>query len=632
MIKYLLIIYVLAWPCGLFCSAQENLAVNKIADSLLSNANAVLRYSTYEYERESPARYSLKARYAITILNANGLNAAQLIVPYDNNSKIRDIKCRFLDKNGNRSQQVKSNGIRDRVAYDGYSLYSDNRLKTIVPRSNTFPFTVCYEYEINYKGTVGLPMWMPASRHHLAVQEAELIFKTASDNDINTKSFNYDFHESIRTDGKRKTYRWQVKNLPASKSESYSPSVYDYEACLLISPQKADYEGHAGDFSSWKNYGLWVQELIEGRDELPEDRANEIRQMSYAVGSRKEKVKLIYEYMQNRTRYVSIPLGIGGFQPFDAASVDKTGYGDCKALSNYTKALLKCCGIESHYAEIGSGSRKIRFPDFPGASQTNHVILCVPLEEDTVWLECTNQNYPFNYIGPNNSNRKALLITGEGGVLVNTPHYDVDDNQSFSNIKIDIIDDEAAEIELEREYRNCLFNQVFRPIYSNAKEREEWINYLFDPMKCSDYHFEDQSNGTAIGFMHIKGKKDRYSQKSGNFLFVPIDFFHLKNPPRQLHPDRDRDVYIPMSFSHTDTLQICYPENFKSLGTPKDSSMLCEIGSFSVQFEENEKGIRIVHHLSINEGNYSKDRFEEINKFLGALPRKGEWKLLLKEE
>ena len=52
-----------------------------------------------------------------------------------------------------------------------------------------------------------------------------------------------------------------------------------------------------------------------------------------------EKAKIVYKYMQEKTRYISVQVGIGGFKPMLAKDVDRLGYGDCKALSNYTKAL-----------------------------------------------------------------------------------------------------------------------------------------------------------------------------------------------------------------------------------------------------------------------------------------------------
>ena len=81
--------------------------------------------------------------------------------------------------------------------------------------------------------------------------------------------------------------------------------------------------------------------------------------------------------MQKSTRYVNVSLGVGGWQPIAAKDVYKHGYGDCKALSNYMKALLKEAGITAHYTLVNAGARARRLlADLPGSS-FNHAILCV---------------------------------------------------------------------------------------------------------------------------------------------------------------------------------------------------------------------------------------------------------------
>ena len=50
------------------------------------------------------------------------------------------------------------------------------------------------------------------------------------------------------------------------------------------------------------------------------------------------------------------------------------------------------------------------------------------MEKDTVWLECTSQTLPFNYLSSFTDDRYALLITPEGGKMVRTPEFKKSEN------------------------------------------------------------------------------------------------------------------------------------------------------------------------------------------------------------
>ncbi|MDQ6723014.1 MAG: hypothetical protein M3Z01_01935, partial [Thermoproteota archaeon] len=81
----------------------------------------------------------------------------------------------------------------------------------------------------------------------------------------------------------------------------------------------------------------------------------------------------------------------------------------------------------------------INYPSDP----FNHVILCVPFDKDSIWLECTSNSNEFGVLGAFTENKNALLLTENGGVLISTPKSR--SNENILNIKTKIyLDDQGG--------------------------------------------------------------------------------------------------------------------------------------------------------------------------------------------
>jgi transglutaminase-like putative cysteine protease len=201
----------------------------------------------------------------------------------------------------------------------------------------------------------------------------------------------------------------------------------------VLAPGQFELLKYKGDMQSWKNIGLFIYKLNEGRDVLPEDKKATVKSLIEGEQDTYNKVQKLYAYMQQSTRYVANEYGIAGWQTFDAMNVATNGYGDCKGLTNYLKALLKEAGINSYVTLVYAGEDYYKIDeDFP-ANTFNHVILCVPQPKDTIWVECTSQQLPAGYLGSFTQGRKVLLTSEQGGFLCMTPSYDKSKNFIIRN-------------------------------------------------------------------------------------------------------------------------------------------------------------------------------------------------------
>ena len=134
--------------------------------------------------------------------------------------------------------------------------------------------------------------------------------------------------------------------------KNYKPigiEPYSYQAkvpWVIIVADQFKIEDFEGTSTNWADLSKFYHLLNLNRDVLPESTITEVASLIKNETTTEQKVKKIYEYVQSKTRYQSIQLGIGGWQTYDATYVASNGYGDCKALSNYMYSLLKEAGIK----------------------------------------------------------------------------------------------------------------------------------------------------------------------------------------------------------------------------------------------------------------------------------------------
>ena len=401
---------------------QINLSVNKIPDNLKENADAVVRFDNTIITIESDSKISIEKHWAVTIFNEKGEeHFAVFKAFYDKYSKVKKIEGQIFDASGESLKKLKNNEIEDFAAYTYALEVDDSRLKIAAfdKKKYTYPYTVEFSYELENTNTFFYPNWIPQEYELTGVENAQLIIN-ASENDFYRTKQNLIESKKYK-EGKYFVESWEVKNRPPAKKEELV--FRENIPFVLLSATRFKMGDFKGTIKTWNDIGAFYQKINQGRDVIP---IATIEKLKSWIGNEKEprnKAKKVYEFMQSHTRYFSINLGIGGWQSMKAEDVATKGYGDCKALSNYTIALLKSQNIKAYPVLIYAGDiNNLFFEDFPDPS-FNHEFVCVPMPKDTLWLECTSQTNAAGYIGDFTGNRKGLLIKENSSELVNTKFY-----------------------------------------------------------------------------------------------------------------------------------------------------------------------------------------------------------------
>jgi hypothetical protein len=395
--------------------------------------------------------------------------------------------------------------------------------------------------------------------------------------------FNYNGEPQVTTEKNTKTTTWVAKDLSALVKETNGPYWHELATEVITGPTDFQLGDYKGNMNSWQEFGKFLYALKAGRDNLPVNIKQDVHSLTDGISDVKKKIQVLYEYMQKNTRYISIQLGIGGWQPFDAAYVAKKGYGDCKALSNYMFSILKEAGIRSHYTLIRAGDdANYMTDDFP-SSQFNHVILSVPLDKDTVWLECTSQTLPAGYLSSFTANRYALAIDENGGKLVHTPKYGLANNIQTRKLKAVLNDDASLEIQVNTSYKGLQQDDVHDMINYLSKDKvKEYLQKQLDFPTYDLNKFDYTENKSTIP--EVEEKLDlyvsNYASMTGKRLFITPNV--MSRSSTRLKPDEERkyDIKLYNEYRIIDSVEIEIPKGYEQESFPQPVTIETKFGKY----------------------------------------------------
>lgn len=609
--------------------------VASIDSTLKKDAWAVCRDYRSEFEIFNYGKAVHRIHKVITVLSEKGEHFGDVVLPYNPSMKISSIAGRSLDAQGKTIEKLKNQSISDFNYTSEGAIYDDLRLKKVVFSHTSYPYTIELDYEVEYNGLINYPEWQPIVAPHYSVEQS--FFRISFPDSITVRYREFRLPPDSRTEKRIKGYtylEWRIQTIPAFPQEPLSPDLKDITPGVVTAPTKFVYEKTKGSMNTWKEYGQWVESLIKGRDLLPSQKQNEIKQL---IGYEKDTVQIVrklYQYMQARTRYVGIQLGIGGFQPFPAETVDKLGYGDCKALSNYMKSLLKVAGIESYYTVAGAGDNNgITLYDFPTNAQTNHILLFVPLRSDTIWLECTSQTAPFGFLGTFTAGKTALQVTSQGGTLVRTPLLTAEQNSQRSTADITISENGGMKSTVEITSCGYQYENVADLLTLSKKEQEKALykHFAIAGLSISDFSIQARKEKIPQLVEVVNLTAPSFAAKTGTRMFIPLNPFNRSNLNLEKVENRRMPVVKVYAYYDRDSIRIHLPKGYLQESLPKSQNITSEFGRYQTKISMQGDQLLYVRELKTNRGTWPKERYAALVNFYEAIEAADKVKLVLKE-
>ena len=600
---------------------------------LTKNANAVVRLDDMRIDVTSHKSLTYNVKQVVTVLNKLGDSYARTQLYYDKEKKIKNINVLVYDQLGKEIKHIKRKDFQDISAADGFSLYNDDRLLYYRYTPIQYPYTLELTYGIETSDTGFFPPWYFISGYLVSVEKSHYEIKFADATlkpeikEYNMDGFNY--HKEETANG----ILYTAAHIPALKQEELSPDFMDIVPRLKLRMKHFSLKGVDASVANWHDLGAWMEnELLRNRDELTEETKKIVHDLVKNIEDPLEKAKVIYQYVQDNTRYISVQIGIGGWQPISAIDVDKVKYGDCKGLSNFTKALLKEVGVPSYYVVVHAGDAKINFDSEFSVLQGNHVILAVPYKDEYYWIDCTSQLNPFGFIGDFTDDRNVLVVKPNGGEIVRTKAYLDGQNKKSTSALYNVSEAGTlkGEVEIQTtgvQYGNRLYleNETKEDIDKHYKQYWDNINNL----NIHSFEFLNDKHEIYLKEMVSLEAKNYASISQDRILFNLNPFNNIEYVPKR-YRERKRPFEIPRGYVNIDAYEVSIPSGYSVEALPISRTMNTEFGEYEVTIAlKDGHTINYNRVFALKSGSYPPGKYKAYRAFRKNVAKQENAKVVL---
>jgi len=595
----------------------QNYPVSAIPDSLMNGVQAIVRFSSKHFVQQDDRNGTYKVVYVITILNEKGKSYSDLVIGEDDFHELKKFSGEVYNASGKTIKKI----ARKDLFTTAYSpdLADNGKMTFFRYHSPVYPYTVKYEYEMRFKnGILAYPTFVPIPYYDVSLEQAVYTLQIPANRQLRYKAQGTDI-QPVKKEQAVNAYTLELSGFKAITYEKWMPTE-ELIPIVYLSPDVFCVANVCGNMVNWETYGQWCAELLKGRNILPQKTVDKVLELTQNAGNQREKVKILYDYLQKTTRYVGIQLGIGGWQPMKAEEVAKTGFGDCKALSNYLKSLLEVVEIPSYYTIIGT-ERKRFFPDFPSFGQADHIILMVPVESDTLYLECTSQYAPCGFIG-SLAGHDAVAIGADKIFFHTLPDYPPHANEEINRIQIQVAAAGTGHLTVHSTYKNEEFKELSYALRkADSKEQNTILASLLRVHKpyIGQFRKEEIPELPPRLNLYFTAKCEDFATQTGSRMFIPL------NPSRMglkdLLPEsiRKYDIVTKTGRYQNDTITIRIPEGYSIETLPKAVEIESPYGYFKSNIIEDAGQLIYTQTLELKKGRFPATEFEEMKKFYNRI-------------
>ena len=596
--------------------------------------DAVLLYSETNVTVLSADKIKTHVREAYKILRPEGRDHGTVLVYFNPNRKITSLHGWCIPAQGKDYEVKEKDAIDVAAPIEGGYLVEDTKYRVLRIPAPDVGNIIGYEYEVEER-----PFWLQDIWYFQGtdpVRESHYSLQLPPGWEYKASWLSYP--EVKPTGGGGNVSQWAVSDVKGIRLEPNMPPWAGVAGKMIVSSFPAGGTSRKNELASWQSMGSWYENLISGQMDASEAIKQEVNVLTAGKTSLLAKIQAIAAFVQHDIRYVAISLGIGGFQPHAAPDVFSHRYGDCKDKATLMRTMLRQIGIDSWQVVINA-QRGVVTREMPAHNGFNHVILAIKLPDDVnnpsliavmqhpklgriLFFDPTNELTPFGQIGGYLQANYGLLVTPEGGELVELPQQPSAMNsiQRVGKLTLDANGNLKGDVEEVRLGDRAAYERWrFRTVTKNEDRIKPIEDLLagslpsFQIVKASVVNFEhtDQPFGFNYSF-----ESRNYAKTAGNLLLVrPRVLGSKSSSVLETKEPRKFPYEFDAPWRDTDSFDITLPPGYDVDELPPPMDVDYSFASYHSKTEASGNVLHYTRSLEIKELSVPVGKMDELKKF-----------------
>ena len=431
------------------------------------------------------------------------------------------------------------------------------------------------------------------------------------------KETNVPFRHGTSEVGGRRVYLWATSDVPKVEREPFAADSNGIDQLITVAAPQ-----------TWADVARWYGGLA--RDRYVTTPALDSSLASLVAGARtlEDSLRRVHRWVAQDFRYVSLSLGIGGFQPRLPAAVLQTRYGDCKDKATLFITLAQRMGLHAYPVLLASGGGIER--DLPSANAFDHMIAAVQRPTGYLFLDLTSELTPLGSLPSAEQGEFGLVVHPDGrGEEVTFPTDSTPLNRDASTLTGDLSPDGVFS---GRYVHVATGDQQYslRRTFANAigpDERERLkrtVANLVFPGASGDslelFDGRDLSAQPRVAFV-VHGAQVTSKSGSSDILTVPLhNYGAVKALAVELEGLGPRTFPIDVAAvagPHVEQaeLRLTLPAGWRA-ALPSNVTASSGFGTYTAEYAQDGQTLRIARRLVGRKGVEPPDRIGELIAWL----------------